>query len=226
MKIKQVSEKIIANNYEKLDNIKHMESDLYLKDGLVYKIYNNVYRLDRYKYMYMLTDINFINACNVIDELFQGDKFIGITLPYLQNFKTLLTLLNNLDLYETKIIFKSIIEFFNEALNKNFLYWDIHLNNMGFSKDKFYIVDIDSMIYNYSKKDLSYAINNLLCLFYELCFKTHLRAKYDNYKNIIFYLCDNEKFLNNELNLDDLKKIIDNTTQNFIDINKLIFKKV
>ena len=226
MKIKQVSEKIIANNYEKLDNIKHMESDLYLKDGLVYKIYNNVYRLDRYKYMHMLTDINFINACNVIDELFQGDKFIGITLPYLQNFKTLLTLLNNLDLYETKIIFKSIIEFFNEALNKNFLYWDIHLNNMGFSKDKFYIVDIDSMIYNYSKKDLSYAINNLLCLFYELCFKTHLRAEYDNYKNIIFYLCDNEKFLNNELNLDDLKKIIDNTTQNFIDINKLILKKV
>ena len=229
--MKQVSERIIVDNYEKLDNmledqINHYESNLFYKDGIVYKIYNKIYRSERYKNMYMLTDKNFINACNVIDELFQGDKFIGITLPYLENFKTLYSLLNNLDLYEIKIIFNSILEFFNETLDNNFLYWDIHLCNMGFSNDKFYIVDIDSMKYNFNKNDLSYAINNLLCLFYELCFKTHIRKEYDNYKNIVFYLCDNEKYLNNEMSLDDLKKIIDNTTQDFIEINKLILKKV
>ena len=222
MKIKQVSEKIIMNTFKKLDDVPHFESNMYLKDDKIYKIYNKMYRAYRYKYMYLLTDNKFKYACNIIDELFQGDKFIGVRMNYLENFKTLYDILNDLDLYQVKIIFNYILEFYLDALNKNFLYWDIHLNNMGFSNEKFFVVDIDSMQYNPSKIHMKYSINNLLCMFYEMCLKTKIRNNYLNYKDIIFCMCESESYLNNNMTIDELKKIIDNTTPSDIKEKKLL----
>ena len=222
MKSIQVSERIITNTYEKLDNIPHYESNMYYKDGKVYKIYNKMFRMFRYKNMYLLTDNKFINACNIIEGLFQGDKFIGVSMDYLKDFKTLYNILIDLDLYQVKLIFEYILDFYTDALNKNFLYWDIHLNNMGFSKEKFYIVDIDSMQYKPSKIHKKYAINSLLCMFYEMCLKTKIRNNYINYKDIIFYMCERESYLNNNMTIDELKEIINNTSEDEIKEKKLL----
>ena len=230
MAIKQVSERIINNSYINLDDLNkepiyHHESTLFMNNNIIYKIYNKMFRYEKSKYMYLLTKLRFNNAANIIDELYQGDKFIGITMNYLNSFITLSNYMNNLDLYEIKKIMNILIHFYKNTLDNNFLYWDNHLNNMGLSNNEFYILDIDSMIYNPSNKEIQYAYNNLLTLFYELVFKKHLRNDYDDYKSLIFNICENAKYLEYKLSLNDIENIINNTTETLIDEKKSLLKK-
>ena len=231
MAIKQVSERIIKQNFICLDNvykssISHSESELYLDNDIVYKILKKDFRFDRYLYCYLLTLKHYSNSVNIIDELYQGDKFIGITTKYIKNYESLSKSMFKLDLYEAKIIMENIINFYNETLKDDFLYWDNHLNNMGLSNNELYIMDIDSMKYKPSKVDINYALNGLLALFYEIIFKEHIRNNFDNYRDIIFRISGSINYLNYNLDLDEIKLLVSNTTQTTIDEKIKLLKKV
>ena len=115
MSVLQVSERIIKENFQTLDdkdNIKlsHNESNLYYNNDLVYKIFKPMFRYEKEKNIYLLKNKVFPHANNIIDVLYQGDKLIGITYKYLDNFETMKTYMNKLSLYEIKEVMDLIVE--------------------------------------------------------------------------------------------------------------------
>lgn len=233
MSILQVSERIIKDNFitlEEKENIKlnHNESTLYYNDNIVYKIFKPSFRLDREKNIHYLYEKNFPHANNIIDKLYQGDKLIGITNKYLDNFITMKSYMNKLDLYEIKKIISYLIKFYDKTLEKHLIYWDNHLNNIGISNGKFYILDIDSIYYSTYELEKRYALNGLLTLFYEMYYKNPIRNNYDNYRGIIHLISECDNYLKCQLTLKEIKKIINNTSEDFLESKRRIleFKKI
>ena len=230
MSMLQVSERIIRSEYIKIDEvvgktITSNESEIFIHDKYAYKILKPIYRFNRLKNMYLIEDENFPHSNNIINTLYQGDKFIGVCTEFLEKFKTLGEQLKDLNLYETKIIFEYIIDFMKCVHEKNLNYWDIHLENMGTSNNSFFITDIDSMEIIKSQKDIQYCYHNLLTLFYELAFNYRIRKNNPwIYREKIYMITGNEDYMNFTLNMESLKDTIKNTTQDFIDEKRYILK--
>ena len=132
----QVSERIIKEKFELLSDknntkLNSNESTLYYHDNLVYKIFKPSIRISREKNLYLLNNKSFSYANNIIDKLYQGDKLIGITNKYLENFETIKKYMPKLDLYQIKEIINYLITFYEETLENNLVYWDNHLDNFG-----------------------------------------------------------------------------------------------
>lgn len=230
MAILQVSERIIRNEYKYINDvvgkfITSHESEIFIGDDKAYKIIKPAYRFNRLKNIYLIEDEKFPHANNIINTLYQGDKFIGVSTEFLKNFKTLGEQINDFDLYETKFIFAYIIEFIKKAHEKKLNYWDIHLENMGTSNNEFYIMDIDSMEIIQSQKDIQYCLNNLLTMFYEMAFNYRIRRFNPNlYREQLYMITKNEDYLNYTLNIDTLQKAIGTTTQDFVDEKRYLLK--
>ena len=227
MSILQVSERIIKENFCTLEektnkNISHNESNLYYNDNLVYKIFKPVFRLDKEKNMYLIYGKKFPFANNIVDKLYQGEKLIGITCDYLENFISMYDYMNSLQLYDIKIIMSELLLFHKRTIESNLIYWDNHLNNMGMSQNKFYIVDIDSMTKITNKNDVYFALNGLLALFYEMYYKIPIRNIYDNYRGIISLLSENENYTSCQLTLNDIKRILDNSTVDYLESKRKV----
>lgn len=229
MSVLQVSERIIKENFLTLDdkdNIKlsHNESNLYYNNDLVYKIFKPMFRYEKEKNIYLLKNKHFPHANNIIDVLYQGDKLIGVTYKYLDNFETMKTYMNKLDLYEIKIIINYLIEFYNKTINNNLVYWDNHLNNIGVSHSTFYIIDIDSIEKITSSNDIYYALNGLLTLFYEMYYKTSFRNSLENYRGIIHLISECDSYLKCKLTLKEIKKIVNNTSVDYLESKRKILE--
>lgn len=228
MAITQVSERIIKEKYKKLEelnpNIIHNESDLYYFNDIVYKILRTPYRNLRLQIMYLLEKNNFSHANNIIDTLYQGDKLIGSTSIYLKDYEDINEYMHKLDLYEIKILISYILTFFKETLKHNLLFWDITLKNMGISENKFYILDIDSMILNPSDIEIQYALNGILTIFYEMYYKDCIRNNFDNFNEIIFKISNSFDFKQYSLNIEKIEKIIKNTSYDYLEEKRLILE--
>ena len=158
--------------------------------------------------------------------LYDNNKFIGVTNYYYKNLITLKNYMNDLDLYEIKEIMEEFINFYQFALSKKMLYWDIHLNNIGVSDGKLFVCDIDSMDTNFNNTDIKYTLNSILTLFYELCYKESIRNNYDNYLEIISDISKSIGFLFHDMTFSEVEDIIMNTTQDYLEEKKYLLKKI
>lgn len=228
MAIKQVSERIIKEKYRKLEdltpNIVHNESDLYYYNNIVYKILKQPYRNLRLPILYLLEQIKFSHANNIIDTLYQGDKLIGSTSLYLKDYEDIKEYMHNLDLNEIKILMSYILAFFKETLQYNLLFWDITLKNMGISENKFYILDIDSMRLNPTDIEIQYALNGILTIFYEMYYKKCIRNDFDNFNEIIFKISNSSDFKQYSLSIEKIEEIIKNTSYDSLEEKRLILE--
>lgn len=231
MAIINIKESYIKENYVPLNNLKkeklnNQESNLYVNRKYVYKIIKKKFRGDREKNISNIYENQFPNAINIVDLLYDNNKFIGVTNYYYKNLITLKNYMNDLDLYEIKEIMEEFINFYQFALSKKMLYWDIHLNNIGVSDGKLFVCDIDSMDTNFNNTDIKYTLNSILTLFYELCYKESIRNNYDNYLEIISDISKSISFLFHNMTFGEVEDIIMNTTQDYLEEKKYLLKKI
>lgn len=231
MAIINIKESYIKEHYIPLNNLKeekltNQESNLYVNRKYIYKIIKKKFRRDREKNISNIYENEFPNAINIVDLLYDNNKFIGVTNYYYKNLITLKNYMNNLDLYEIKEIMEEFINFYQFALSKKMLYWDIHLNNIGVSDGKLFVCDIDSMDVNFNNNDIKFTFNSILTLFYELCYKETIRNNYDNYLEIISNISESISFLFHDMTLSEVEDIIMNTTQDYLDEKKYLLKKI
>ncbi len=231
MAIINIKESYIKEHYVPLNNLKkekltNQESNLYVNRKYIYKIIKKKFRSDREKCIDKIYQIEFPNAINIVDLLYDNNKFIGVTNYYYKNLITLKNYMNDLDLYEIKEIMKEFINFYRFAVSKKMLYWDIHLNNIGVSDGKLFVCDIDSMDTNFNNTDMKYTFNSILTLFYELCYKESIRNNHDNYLEIISDISESISFLFHDMTLIEVEDIIMNTTQDYLDEKKYLLKKI
>lgn len=232
MAIINIKESYIKENYIPLNNLKaekltNQESNLYVNRRYIYKIIKKKFRKDREKCIGKIYQIEFPNAINIVDLLYDNNKFIGVTNYYYKNLITLKNYMNDLDLYEIKEIMEEFINFYQFALSKKMLYWDIHLNNIGVSDGKIYVCDIDSIeTKRFDENDIRFSFNSILSLFYELCYKETIRNKYDNYLEIISNISESLNFLFHNMTLSEVEDIIMNTTQDYLEEKKYLLKKI
>lgn len=231
MAIINIKESYIKEHYIPLNNLKaekldNQESNLYVNRKYIYKIIKKKFRRDREKNISNVYGNEFPNAINIVDLLYDNNKFIGVTNYYYKNLITLKNYMNNLDLYEIKEIMEEFINFYQFALSKKMLYWDIHLNNIGISDGKLVVCDIDSMDTNFNNTDIKFTFNSILTLFYELCYKEMIRNNYDNYLEIISNISESISFLFHDMTLIEVEDIIMNTTQDYLDEKKYLLKKI
>ena len=231
MAIINIKESYIKENYVPLNDLKkekltNQESNLYVNRRYIYKIIKNKFRKDREKCIDKIYQIEFPNAINIVDLLYDNNKFIGVTNYYYKNLITLKNYMNDLDLYEIKEIMEEFINFYQFALSKKMLYWDIHLNNIGVSDGKLFVCDIDSMDTNFNNTDIKYTLNSILTLFYELCYKESIRNNYDNYLEIISDISKSISFLFHDMTFSEVEDIIMNTTQDYLEEKKYLLKKI
>ena len=231
MAIINIKESYIKEHYIPLNNLKaeklnNQESNLYVNRKYIYKIIKKKFRRDREKNISNVYGNEFPNAINIVDLLYDNNKFIGVTNYYYKNLITLKNYMNNLDLYEIKEIMEEFINFYQFALSKKMLYWDIHLNNIGIIDGKLVVCDIDSMDTNFNNTDIKFTFNSILTLFYELCYKEMIRNNYDNYLEIISNISESISFLFHDMILIEVEDIIMNTTQDYLDKKKYLLKKI
>lgn len=231
MAIINIKESYIKEHYVPLNNLKkekltNQESNLYVNRKYIYKIIKKKFRRDRENCIDKIYQIEFPNAINIVDLLYDNNKFIGVTNYYYKNLITLKNYMNDLDLYEIKEIMEEFINFYQFAISKKMLYWDIHLNNIGVSDGKLFVCDIDSMDTNFNDTDIKYTFNSILTLFYELCYKESIRNNHDNYLEIISYISESISFLFHDMTLFEVEDIIMNTTQDYLDEKKYLLKKI
>lgn len=231
MAIINIKESYIKENYVPLNNLKkeklnNQESNLYVNRKYVYKIIKKKFRGDREKNISNIYENQFPNAINIVDLLYDNNNFIGVTNYYYKNLITLKNYMNDLDLYEIKEIMEEFINFYQFALSKKMLYWDIHLNNIGVSDGKLFVCDIDSMDTNFNNTDIKYTLNSILTLFYELCYKESIRNNYDNYLEIISDISKSISFLFHNMTFGEVEDIIMNTTQDYLEEKKYLLKKI
>ena len=231
MAIINIKESYIKENYVPLNHLKkeklnNQESNLYVNRKYVYKIIKKKFRTDREKNISNIYENQFPNAINIVDLLYDNNKFIGVTNYYYKNLITLKNYMNDLDLYEIKEIMEEFINFYQFALSKKMLYWDIHLNNIGVSDGKLFVCDIDSMDTNFNNTDIKYTLNSILTLFYELCYKESIRNNYDNYLEIISDISKSIGFLFHDMTFSEVEDIIMNTTQDYLEEKKYLLKKI
>ena len=231
MAIINIKESYIKENYVPLNDLKkdklnNQESNLYVNRRYIYKVIKKKFRRDREKCIDKIYQIEFPNAINIIDLLYDNNKFIGVTNYYYKNLITLKNYMNDLDLYEIKEIMEEFINFYRFAVSKKMLYWDIHLNNIGVSDGKLFVCDIDSMDTNFNNTDIKYTFNSILTLFYELCYKESIRNNHDNYLEIISDISKSIGFLFHDMTFSEVEDIIMNTTQDYLEEKKYLLKKI
>lgn len=231
MAIINIKESYIKENYVPLNDLKkaklnNQESNLYVNRKYVYKIIKKKFRTDREKNISNIYENQFPNAINIVDLLYDNNNFIGVTNYYYKNLITLKNYMNDLDLYEIKEIMEEFINFYQFALSKKMLYWDIHLNNIGVSDGKLFVCDIDSMDTNFNNTDIRYTFNSILTLFYELCYKETIRNNHDNYLEIISDISKSIGFLFHDMTFSEVEDIIMNTTQDYLEEKKYLLKKI
>lgn len=229
MSIVQTSEKIIRNTYLTLEEymnkeISHNESDLFYKDGAVYKIYKKIFRLYRQSYMWILDQNKFKNAINIESLLYQGDKLIGSTTKYYEGLTSIQELFQtrNFDLNEIKNIYNILKQLQKELLKLNLCYIDPNLSNICIYNNEILISDIDGVYYKPDKKIIESSYINFLKTILSLLIKDNV-FKYENHiqKTILSNLLGNDLS-----NIDNIVESITKTKKDDINEKYLKLKKI
>lgn len=200
MGIIQTSEKLIRSKFLTLDEyqnkkLSHFESDLFINDDIVYKIFNQSYRLYRQSYLWILDNNKYSNCLNIENQLYQGDKLIGCTTEYQPSFKSMAEVLKSrkIDYYEAKQLLDIIINNINILASDKLIYIDSTIYNIGFNNDKLIMLDIDGVDYITNKVDyvnyLNAAYLNAYYVYFTLILEENLveiipSDFYDNVLNI------------------------------------------
>ncbi len=229
----QVSERIITNTYETLDEkinkkLSHRESELYIKDETVYKILNKMYRRSREKFLYVLDENEFENCINIKDLLYQGDKLIGCSTPFIKDFESLSEYLknNNIDL-KTKLEFMKRIRYVIESLLQDRLaYFDLHLDNIGISKGEIIFSDLDGVEDNPTRRFIDGTYYNMYLCYLSILLDEFIYTKYDPDKwwGRDYYL--NQIIPVDEVNLSNIKDFCNDITQEKVDVLKENYLKL
>ena len=99
MAIINIKESYIKENYVPLNDLKkekltNQESNLYVNRRYIYKIIKNKFRKDREKCIDKIYQIEFPNAINIVDLLYDNNKFIEIYMKLKKLWKNLLIFIN------------------------------------------------------------------------------------------------------------------------------------
>lgn len=228
MAIKQVSEKLIRNTYHTLEEytnktLTHNESDLFYKDGEVYKIYKKMFRLYRQSYMWILDNKDFKNAINIESLLYQGDKLIGSTTKYYNDLTNMKEILKKekIETTEIKTIYNILKELQEQLLQYNLCYIDPNLSNICLYKDQILIGDLDGVYYKPDKKIVEASYINFLKVVISLLIRENIFM----YENWIQNRILNQLFGEKIYNFDNIVKNMTETQRDILNEKYMILKK-
>lgn len=184
-----------------------LESDCYLYDGYIYKIYsknykkNTVdYRKRKYDKVYLLEEtLNKIPEVVVpeaiICDAHNSKEAMGIRLPYIPDTKNLLDYLTNQSIDKIKEYYKKYADIIR-SLNKAGWHWGdaTPYNVLVELDDQLKLIDLDSAGYGQYKNDCTNKLTNKYLIKNGIATKDQLRhywcqnAKYDNLTVLLAYI--------------------------------------
>ena len=211
------------SNMKKLNLPLHEESEIYVLDNSLYKIYYPYFRTSQRKET--VDKLNTLDNSNCVIPLYginnQKNEFCGIVMNYLKDYYTLSYYLKHysIKLEDRKKIVKLLAEILQYLDSMGICYYDIHSENFMINKDDLKVIDLDSSymyknLDNKTIKAVMRANNNLL---FELCFGVlynydfrHLKIRSSDLMNVINKANSKQIiFLNKAFFKDNLDQIYD-----------------
>lgn len=141
------------NNMDRFDHIhprENGESELYVGNGILYKILHEDYRTERENLIPKLDKDDVIHFVKILKMIYSNasNQFLGITENYIDGSLTLADYaLNSPYDYNARVnLCHQIIETYIDMLRKNYFFRDLHDGNVIIKDDKLTFVDIDGVI--------------------------------------------------------------------------------
>ena len=128
---------VFDERYRIQNEEKNNSGVLYLKDGILYKLYKDNYFIEEKERNVLFFKENYLFEPEIIDLIYDDNNFIGYSQKYLSNCKTFKDGINdkNLD-YNFKVkIISDIFEKIKLLHQNNILIGDVHSKNFIYNDD-------------------------------------------------------------------------------------------
>lgn len=155
----------------KLDNVYHSESDLYVKNDIIYKIFKSlVLDEEMINTIKLLCEIKHKSLCEVLYPVTLNNINInGIAMKYYKDYMTLSKYIEiyNMSLNERIELIKKLDEIFKSFKSINYSYFDIHTDNILINNNNIKIIDTTSGVFNdNNERDRITMLNRMAYLYY------------------------------------------------------------
>ena len=151
----------------------HVESDLFLYDSDIVKIFKKKISTERQETILSLDKIDRSEFVIPKYTLTHGSNIIGYGMDFLNNFESLYSLIQNksLSFADRKNIAISLYELITYLERIGICYPDIHTGNFLY-KDGIKVIDMDSVVFKsiYGEKEFNYNMNFAYLRLARLCF--------------------------------------------------------
>lgn len=154
------------------DNI-HVESDLFLYDSDIVKIFKKKISTERQETILSLDKVDRSEFVIPKYTLTHGSNIIGYGMDFLNNFESLYSLIQNksLSFADRKNIAISLYELITYLESIGICYYDIHSSNFLYNNG-IKVIDMDSVVFKsiYGEKEFNYNMNFAYLRLARLCF--------------------------------------------------------
>lgn len=151
----------------------HVESDLFLYDSDIVKIFKKKISTERQETILSLDKVDRSEFVIPKYTLTHGSNIIGYGMDFLNNFESLYSLIQNksLSFADRKNIAISLYELITYLESIGICYHDIHSNNFLYNNG-IKVIDMDSVVFKsiYGEKEFNYNMNFAYLRLARLCF--------------------------------------------------------
>ena len=123
---------------------------LYLEDGYLYKVYNEIsyFRDEKERNIKFLMNNSIPNTPKIYKMLYKNNEFNGYIMEYIEGTITFRESLNrNIDFMDKVSAIKDIYKSLKTLHSYNICIWDIHLSNFLYKDGHGYLIDLDEIRY-------------------------------------------------------------------------------
>lgn len=213
-------------NGKKISN--SLTNELYLYNNILYKIFNNLFDIEKKELLLKKLYNNPIKDCSNIYNFLYEDELIGYGMEYYNNYIPLKKI-KKIPFEYKKIYAHKLIEIYNKLKELGYIYYDFHGDNILVNKDELKLIDIDNCLLNNE-------FNNKLGtrILSEMIVSILFDCKFFDYQ-VYFYKDEQEKIIDilfsglndgyNKINLNELNNYIEDLTKKDIKIIKKYLPK-
>lgn len=152
----------------------HVESDLFLYDSDIIKIFKKKISTERQETILSLDKVDRSEFVIPKYTLTHGSNIIGYGMDFLNNFESLYSLIQNksLSFADRKNIAISLYELITYLESIGICYHDIHSSNFLYKDGIVRVIDMDSVVFKsiYGEKEFNYNMNFAYLRLARLCF--------------------------------------------------------
>ncbi len=236
MKVHTTKQEILKDSVELSKylgvELQNCESEIVLKDHILYKVIDENFRNQKKPIMEFLHDINHQLPIDIYDLFYENGHFFAYSMEFYEQYNTLYHLLNSsISLQERKQIAKELIQLYKQLLDLKIIYFDWHSKNVLYH-DILKLLDIDSGKMTCSSRYDAIARRNLFCLCLSLLIGIDLdfdlRLGEYSQKSLLYELFSNEEVALCEtmpLDLAYMEQTIDTFTSTMVDCQKELILK-